>query len=217
MTGVWDVYVHTSPSGKQYVGYSAKGWRRRWNDHVHDARRGSTTPLHNAIRKYGPEPFQHAVLDQVTSALDAKQAEMWWIDTLGTRTPSGYNATEGGDGAVISAETRAKLSAALQGRHISDAHRAKLASANTGKRASDSARAKMSAARTGKKRGPMSDEQKQALSRAAKGHTRGKGRILSADTRAKIAASWTPERRAAQALRNRSGHYTTTGDKDASD
>lgn len=119
-----DVYLATSPSGRSYVGFSSRGVAKRWSRHIQDARTGSNTALHRAIRRYGAGAFRVRVIERMSTVAGTHRAEQLWIRELGTRT-TGYNLTDGGEGTPgrvgpmrgrnHSAETRAKISAALQG------------------------------------------------------------------------------------------------------
>lgn len=88
-------------TGKQYIGQAKEfktkngkpfqyGIQGRWSDHVSSARAGATTPLAEAILKYGPNNF---ILEEIAKAtlieLDALEAQ--WIQTLNTVVPNGYN------------------------------------------------------------------------------------------------------------------------------
>jgi plasmid stability protein len=118
------------------------------------------------------------------------------------------NALAGRD---FSEETRARISAAVSGHTVTAETRAKLRAANAGKRHSSGARAKMSATRKGVPKGPMSAEHKAKLRAATLGNTRCAGRVLSPETRAKISARWTPERRAKLVERNRAAARIKAG------
>lgn len=181
------VYCHTSPSGKQYVGIASGGWRSRWRSHVFEARRGSALPLHRAINKYGPEAFQHQVLEQCGTREDAEAAEKFWILALGTKTPAGYNATDGGEGVVgLSSEARARMRRAHLGKAVSSEtiarmskprpdrriphsseHRARISAAHLGKRLSAEARDKLRAANLGKRQSDETKAKRAASMRAA--------------------------------------------------
>lgn len=93
-----DVYCHTSPCGKKYVGVSSRGWEARWQDHVQDSETGSDLLFACAIRKYGADCFDHEVLEQCKTAEEASAAEVRWIAQLDTNGPNGYNGTRGGYG-----------------------------------------------------------------------------------------------------------------------
>jgi len=84
----------------------------------------------------------------------------------------------------LSTETKAKISAALKGRTISEEHRENMRTAKKGFKHSEEARAKISAATKGVKRSPLSDEHKAKLSAA------GRGRTHSEETKQKMRESY---------------------------
>lgn len=91
------IYKATSPSGKCYIGKTTQELNRRWYDHCRDAQRGRNTLIAKAISKYGKDAFSLEVLE--ISFLDIiDNREMFWIATLGTLSPNGYNLTTGGEG-----------------------------------------------------------------------------------------------------------------------
>ncbi len=197
-----DVYCHTSPSGKKYVGVSTAGWKARWRSHTFDARHGSALPLHQAIRKYGAGAFTHEVLQVCADAEEAATAEQTWIERLQTHVSvGGYNATLGGTGIHgVSQEARERIGAAHRGKTVSveararmsasrtgvlrgpqsPVHKAKISAANTGKRCSDLARLKIRAANLGKK---ASAETRAKMSAART------GRVIPASVCEKISRS----------------------------
>jgi group I intron endonuclease len=176
---VVEVYCVTSPSGKRYVGQTARGFAQRWAEHKMAARSGNPAPLYRALRKYGAEKFSTALLERMSTEAGAKRAERLWVRELGTFGPRGYNSTAGGEGTLghrHTPETRAKITAAQIGRP----------SGMLGKKASAETRAKQAAANTGN------------------APTRGRtGVPASPESRAKASASWTPEMRAAMSARMR--------------
>ena len=104
-------------NGKQYVGKTKQKLERRISQHKYDSKKGSIS-LGAAIRKYGWENFSVEVLEVCPVAM-LNEREKFWIAALNSKSPNGYNLTDGGDGGrgvSPSAETRAKLSAALKGR-----------------------------------------------------------------------------------------------------
>jgi group I intron endonuclease len=139
MSKTFSIYIATClPTGKQYVGQTIRTVAHRWNVHVRDARRGSKTYLHHAIRKYGKDAFK-VVAMEIPSELANKEnmdrAEKRFIVELGTRVPNGYNLTDGGEGVLgrtVSAETRRKISAGHRGRKFSAEHCLKLSEARRG-------------------------------------------------------------------------------------
>lgn len=88
------------PSNKCYVGQTKKfkikdtkpyhyGLTGRWCDHVSSSKRVDT-PIANAIREYGADNFKIELLETVPEyKTDAREA--YWIETLNTVIPNGYN------------------------------------------------------------------------------------------------------------------------------
>lgn len=91
--------VHSKTSGKSYIGITFKGIKRRWSDHVSDARRGTGAALSRAIRKYGASDFVVTVLAVAENREYLCACEMRAIAVFNTKRPAGYNLTAGGDGA----------------------------------------------------------------------------------------------------------------------
>ncbi len=173
----FEVYCITSPSGKRYVGQTARGFAQRWAEHQLAARSGNPAPLYRALRKYGAARFSTETLERMATEAGAKRAERLWVRELGAFGPRGYNATEGGEGTLghrHTAETRAKITAAQIGRP---------------------------SGMLGKK---LSAESRQKISDANKGNPPTRGRTgvpVSPESRARAAAAWTLEMRAAMSAR----------------
>lgn len=156
----FDVYCHTSPSGKRYVGLSKHGLAERWRQHVESAAYGSDYLIHRAIRKYGAGSFRASLLSVCDTAEGASSAERYWIKALGTAAPSGYNATLGGEGTTDSPALHEKRCAAWTPERRAAAS-ALTADRNRGNRYGESNR--------GSKR---SSESRLKMSEAARGHAR---------------------------------------------
>lgn len=168
-TGVY--VIENIASGKKYVGSAARSFASRWNKHRHDLRKGThkNSHLQRAWDAYGEESFKFRVVKRTTPD-EAVSYEQAFIDLYQAcdRTRGYNNAPIAGSnlGIKVSAETRAKLSAAnigkKRGPHLPETI------------------AKM----TGQKR---SEETKARISAAASSWQ--KGRKLSPETRAKM-SSW---------------------------
>lgn len=93
------VYVITCLlNGKKYVGKAADAWKR-WNQHREDAwTRQKKTALYNAMRKHKVTNFRVDLLSEHDTEQEAFDAECEAIRVLGTRSPAGYNLTDGGEG-----------------------------------------------------------------------------------------------------------------------
>ena len=92
----WKVYVHTSPSGKMYVGITSRDVRQRWqngrgyikNDH-----------FYRAIQKYGWNKFEHEVIAENLTKDEACEMEKKLIKELKSNDYHfGYNISSGGEG-----------------------------------------------------------------------------------------------------------------------
>lgn len=166
------VYLITcSTSGKRYVGITGRTVSKRFKAHIYNGLNSREGALCAAIRKYGPESFSVKTLAEGLSRDEACAQEALHIQRLNTKSPNGYNLTDGGDGVTgyaPSPETRAKMSVAhtarqadpelrrrtseaLKGVPKTPEHNAKVAAANTGKTHSEETRAKLRAISTGVK------------------------------------------------------------------
>jgi group I intron endonuclease len=178
---VIDIYCHTSPSGKHYVGVAARGWRKRWAAHVKAATSGSPVLFHRAIRKYGADRFRTEVLAQCETLAEAAALERFWVAEKRTQAPYGYNLTAGGGGMLQPSQTtRDRMRAAALARRgtASEETRAKISAAVRGRQVSEETRAKKRAAALGRKHSPETC----ARIRAAKSQ-------ISEETRAKLRAA----------------------------
>ena len=91
-----ELYCLTSPSGKQYIGI-AKNAKLRWGNHKSYANSGTDTYLYRAMRHHGFNSFEKKVL--VIGEFDyVKYLEPLAIRSFCTKSPFGYNLTDGGDG-----------------------------------------------------------------------------------------------------------------------
>jgi group I intron endonuclease len=208
------IYRISSPSGKCYIGQSVDVSRRIY-EHKNNLSNGrhDNQMLQRAFGKYGRDGLVFEQIFCVFSPDDLTEFEQYFMDTENSE----YNicpAAGSTRGLKLSAETRAKMSAALTGKQRSADHSAKLSAALKGKLPSAETRAKLSAARKGKqlsadhiaklsaalKGKRHSEETRAKISAAKKGkmpssETRAKigaahkGRVQSAETRAKLSAS----------------------------
>jgi group I intron endonuclease len=160
----WIYCITNAVNGKQYVGQTKEGTKKRWMYHVRDAfctpkNRGCPI-LCRAIRKYGKDAFVHNVLEVVHTLEESNLRETFWIKELNTLSPRGYNCVSGGGVRELSEETRLKMSG-----------RKGPLSPNFGKKFSEEHRKRISAAKLGQKYRPMSEEVRQKHARGMKGKT----------------------------------------------
>lgn len=108
------VYIHTTPSGKVYIGITSKPVEKRWLNG-----RGYRRNEHfwNAIQKYGWDNIEHTVLASGLSKEEASEVEKMYISLFRSHEiKHGYNLTEGGEtGIVHTMESRRKLSESKKG------------------------------------------------------------------------------------------------------
>jgi group I intron endonuclease len=162
-----NVYVVTNTvNGKQYVGITAGPVTRRWASHLYHTRRGSNLLFHRAIRKYGAHVFALECVATTDSYSSLCVFEIAFIDALGSRSPGGYNATDGGEGALGYHHTEAgKAKLAALHTNPSAERRAQISSIWLGRKRSFETRAKMSEANL--RRAPPSAESKLKMSLSA--------------------------------------------------
>jgi len=118
-TTIWKVYILTNiVNGKQYIGIT-NSLAKRWNKHKNA--KGGNTALYSAIKKYGIENF---IFTHFADAFDvecAKKIEIMLIKEHNTKSPNGYNLTEGGDGVNLpSDEARKRMSLSHKGKKQSE-------------------------------------------------------------------------------------------------
>lgn len=129
------VYCLKSPSGKLYIGITSKTLAARWRQHRYNAAKELKSKaatecraLYNAIRKYGAEAFTLTTLATSGDWDELCQLEKLLIAEHAARWPSGYNLTEGGDGALgskPSVQARRKMSVAQKKRLVDPVQRAR--------------------------------------------------------------------------------------------
>jgi group I intron endonuclease len=160
------IYVITNGiTGKSYVGQTRQPLQRRWRGHIQLARKGVRTVLYAAIRKYGELAFTIAPI--ATCLSDPGIVEAEFIKVRGTKVPTGYNLTDGGDGVVgLPREIIERTAALNRGRkHTAEAKRL-IGIAGIGRKKTAAGCAAISAARKGK---PLSVEHRQKLAAAKLG------------------------------------------------
>lgn len=121
------LYKVISPSNKEYIGISLSSALHRWKEHKISALQGRNGALQRAIRKYGENSFKVSTLvisnDREYLCLLEKRA----IKVFKTKTPFGYNLTDGGEGIVgydFTDEARRSVSLAQKARYVREDQRA---------------------------------------------------------------------------------------------
>lgn len=125
--------VKNTINGKGYVGKSVQ-ISVRFSQHKHCAFNPDSQhyhrPLYASMRKHGMDNFEFSILEDNLTDQELLKREVYWIDKLNTKTPNGYNLTDGGEG--------------VSGRKITDEHREIISKAQLGRRHSDETKRKMS-------------------------------------------------------------------------
>ena len=88
---------------KKYVGKTTQDIQERFKEHCQDSQkqRCEKRPLYDAFNKYGIENFIIECLEELEDESILSEREIYWIKELGTYGRGGYNATKGGDGAIL--------------------------------------------------------------------------------------------------------------------
>ena len=116
------VYLATNLiNGKKYVGYTTKGLDHRIKGHIRKSKNKRDKHyfylFQSALRKYGANNFKWDTLHYCETIDEVTKMEIHFIKELNTISPNGYNLTEGGNGGVLSQETKDKISQSLK-RHF---------------------------------------------------------------------------------------------------
>jgi group I intron endonuclease len=78
-------------NGQKYVGQTMKSMNKQWQEHISEANKMSSLPLHRAFRKYGVNKFLIKQIDECDESL-LNEKERYWIEQYNTYEDSGgYN------------------------------------------------------------------------------------------------------------------------------
>lgn len=110
------IYCATSrTTEKMYIGKTMKPLEERVNTHYRN--RNDGTYFHKAICNYGIKDFYFTVIDQAETNKELSYLECLYIDMFSTCIRDvGYNTTHGGDGVILNAEGRKKMSESKKGK-----------------------------------------------------------------------------------------------------
>lgn len=86
-------------NNKSYIGKS-KNHHNRYKSHLKEVEKRTNRCLYDAINRYGQKNFSLILLEDLGECSNeyANERERYWITTLRTKMPLGYNMTDGGDG-----------------------------------------------------------------------------------------------------------------------
>ena len=121
-------------NGKCYVGKTVHSLGERRKGHQGRSLSGSNTHFHRALAKYGPEAFEWSVLDECDNEKVLNALERLFIRRLNTRSPNGYNLTDGGEGVSGWIPTEQWRSVKrMHGKHHSEEAKKRIGKSNLGK------------------------------------------------------------------------------------
>ena len=131
------VYLLSSPSGKGYVGMTRGTASSRFKRHCDESRHSTCSAVQAALRKYGAETFSVETLFESEDLNELMAVEVKLIAELGTKYPSGYNLTDGGEGSVglppaLERQRIARSAATRTGMPLSEAHKRALSLSHKG-------------------------------------------------------------------------------------
>ena len=159
------VYLLTdTTNGKQYVGQTTKTLGERLTRH-----RSGDLLVDRALNDHGWENVKVEILEECETYDELNRLEQEWIDVLETKSPNGYNLTDGGlggPGHKLSKEAKQRISRKNKGRKRSESARKKMSVAATEHMKNPDLRRRLSEANKGKK---FSKERSKQLSKAKQG------------------------------------------------
>lgn len=165
---MYKIYRATSKTTrKSYFGSTKSPFEKRQQSHKCAARRRSNNwHFHNAIRKYGWEDFEWAIIAMVGTETQCVALESWYIERYKTwDRRHGYNMER----------DTSRAPPSQKGRKFTKEHKEKIGNANRGKNHTPEACQKMSKAQVGripwnkgKKTGSLSEETKKKMSESHK-------------------------------------------------
>lgn len=106
--------IENDINGKLYVGQTVNPYKREIDHFSQTPESTNCLTVHKAMGKYGSEHFEFVLIDTASSQKELDAKEKYWIKTLNSLRPRGYNLTEGGHGGSMlgrkhSPETLAKM------------------------------------------------------------------------------------------------------------
>jgi group I intron endonuclease len=145
------IYIATNLiNGKQYVGQTVRLFKKRKQEHLEFLRPSDNKLLRRSLQKYGRENFKWIHFDWPVDDLDFP--EVFWIATLKTQTPNGFNIESGGNkNKRMHVSTKLKIGKANSNKHPSEEAKNKNAEAHMGKKHTKETKIKMSNMRKGNK------------------------------------------------------------------
>ena len=94
---------------KIYIGQTCQSIEKRFLQHSK-----AITPLGDVMRKYGLENFTIEIIEECSTPEHAKERERFWIKTLKSKVPNGYNQSDEGEGILLKEERSYKNTETIQ-------------------------------------------------------------------------------------------------------
>lgn len=177
-----------------YCGKTGRSLKKRLAEHAHSARIHPNRKISDRLKACG-EAIHAVELETVPATGNWSERERHWISILRDISPDAANASDGGEGysgyimpertkellrikrvgKPLSAEHRAKLSAAKKGkpgRPVFEAERLKRSESQRGRNVSPETREKLRKINLGKKQSPETIEKRTSKLRGMRYHTR---------------------------------------------
>ena len=89
--------IRNTVNGKCYVGQTTRNFNERFSEHCQPGSAKKGSKLSQAIQLYGEENFVCRILEEgIEDERELSYREVYYVATLRTVWPDGYNATPGG-------------------------------------------------------------------------------------------------------------------------
>lgn len=119
--------IENITDGKKYIG-KGSDIKKRWSDHIYLFKNNKhyNSYMQRIWNKYGKNVFKFYIIEECNKN-NLVSKEKYYIKKMKTKTPNGYNLTDGGEGMENpSIETRRKISIASGNRHHADETKKKM-------------------------------------------------------------------------------------------
>lgn len=110
--------ITNKENGMIYIGQTIGSIKRRWSDHISNAKYKATGRFYRAINKYGSDGFVIEELARAHTIEELNELEEKLIDEYNCLSPNGYNILPGGKNRRHHPETKQKLSDHFRGKTI---------------------------------------------------------------------------------------------------